>query len=155
MQSNGTTEMSNRKPPPSSQDRGVVDVPGSHYCKPSELSRGSSTEPCLLFFYTRLWDHFECNLKILCCKYADLVIVFPWSACLLLPRCLPTLMGEQLLAAVYRPAQFLTLTRKTPPQKNAWKFSICSHRSFYISRRASQHNCSQLVASCQSYYGHQ
>lgn len=39
-------------------------------------------------------------------------------------------------------------------EKNVWKFSICSHRSFYISRRASQHNCSQLVAICQSYYGH-
>lgn len=43
-QSNGTRKL-NRKPPPSSQDSGVVDVPGSHYSKPSESSRGSSTDP--------------------------------------------------------------------------------------------------------------
>lgn len=56
--SNGTTGKLNRKPPPSSQDSGVVDVPGSHYYKSSEPSRESSTDPFLLVFYTCLWDHF-------------------------------------------------------------------------------------------------
>lgn len=108
VQSNITTGKWNRKPPPSSQDS--VDVPGSHYCKPSEPPRGSSVDPFLLVFYTRLWE--SCNLKILCCKYADLAVIFSWSARSSLPRCLPTLMGEQLLAAVYRPAQFLTPIQK-------------------------------------------
>lgn len=49
MQSNGASGKSNRKPPPSSQGIGVVDVPGSHYSKSSELSRGSFIDP---FFST-------------------------------------------------------------------------------------------------------
>lgn len=35
--------------PLSSQGSGVVDVPGSHYSKPSELSSGSSTDPFFSF----------------------------------------------------------------------------------------------------------
>lgn len=61
-------------------------------------------------------------------------------------------MGQQLLAAIYRPEEFLTLPQK---KKKKWKFSIRSHRSFYIRRHDSQHNCSQLVASGQTSYSHQ
>ncbi len=86
---------------------------------------------------------------ILCSKHADRVIIFPWSARSPLPRCLPTLLGEQLSSIGQCNSSHWLEKRK---KKNAWKFSICSHRSFYISRRASQHNCSQFVASCQSYY---
>ena len=79
-------------PTPFSQGNGVVDVPGSHYCKSSESYRGSFMDSFFSFFFfcARLWDHFESwKPKILCCKYADLVIMFSWSACLLLPKCLP------------------------------------------------------------------
>ena len=133
--SNGTTGRMDRKPPPFSQGSGAVDVPGSHYCKSSEPSGELPWTHSPHFLHLPLGSLLSPAIwKSRNYTYADPVIIF-WAACSLLPRCLPTLMGEQLLPAVYRPAKFLTPTG----EKNKWKFSICSHRSFYISRRASPH----------------
>lgn len=90
------------------------------------------------------------HLKILCCKITDLLIVAlsPWAR-LLPPRCLSALMGQQLPSAG-RSGSLLSVWEKEKKKKRPkWHggFLICSHRSFYIRRRACAHNCSWRAAS--------
>lgn len=67
--------------------------------------------------------------------------------CPLLPRCLSALMGEQLPSAGRSSSLLSVWGKEKKRQKWHGGFLICSHRSFYIRRRACAHNCSWHAAS--------